>query len=51
MESNTVFNLILWTQEAMEADKLYHHFEEQMPFTSLSENVQFLGHPESTIPK
>ena len=46
---NTI--LILWTQEAREADKLIIILKSRCPFSSLSENVQYLGPLESTISK
>ena len=46
---NSIF--ILWTLEAREADKLIINFMSRCPFSSLSENVQYLGLPESTISK
>ena len=47
MESNASFE----SQEAIEADKLIIILKSRCPFKSSSENVQYLGHPESTIPK
>ena len=50
MESKAVFEshfdiVDLWTQEAIEADKLIIILKSRCPFKSLSENVQYLGHP------
>ena len=35
--------LILWTQEAREVNKLIMILRADAPFSSLSENVQYLG--------
>ena len=43
--------LILWTQESIEADKLNIILKSRCPFSSLSENVQYLGPLESKISK
>ena len=40
--------LILWTEEV---DELIMILRADAPFSSLSENVQYLGLPESTISK
>ena len=52
LESNAVFEshfdiVDLWTQEAIEADKLIIILKSSCHFSNISENV----HPESTIPK
>ena len=52
MESKAVFEshfdiVDLWTQEAIEADKLIIILKSSCHFSNISENV----HPESTIPK